>query len=184
MDWGDVAALSVTTNVADAEPVDAGVKTTLMRHDFPALTVVPQVLVCAKLPAFAPVSAMVIPVRSALPEFVRVAICALDEAPIACDAKVSDAGERVAMGAEGGRGAVPERLMDWGDVAALSVTAKAADELPADAGVKTTLMRHDLPALTVEPQVLVCAKLPAFAPVNAMAIPVRSPLPELVRVTV
>jgi hypothetical protein len=59
MDWGDVAALSVTTNVADAEPVDAGVKTTLMRHDFPALTVVPQVLVCAKLPAFAPVSAMV-----------------------------------------------------------------------------------------------------------------------------
>jgi hypothetical protein len=101
-DWGDVPALLVTVSVADAVPADAGVKTMLITQDPPAATVVPQVLVCAKLAASAPPIAMAMPVRSAFPEFPRVIACPLDEVPTACDAKVSDGGERVAMGEGGG----------------------------------------------------------------------------------
>lgn len=79
----------------------AGVKTTLTVQELPALTVVLQVLVCAKLAVFAPVTAMAMPVRPAFPEFVRVTVCAVDDVPTACEGKVSDAGEMVTTGRGG-----------------------------------------------------------------------------------
>jgi hypothetical protein len=83
MDCGELEALSVMFTVAERASALPGVKTTLIVQDFPALTVLPQVLVCAKLAAFAPESAMVTPVRSALPPLVSETLCAAEDDPTA-----------------------------------------------------------------------------------------------------
>lgn len=78
--------------------------------------------------------------------------------------------------------AVPERLTNWGEVPALSVIHKVADTVPAYIGVKTTLMTQDCPTLSVEPQVFVCAKLPAPEPLSVMPTTDRLASPVLYKV--
>ena len=60
-------ALSVRVTAAVKEPLAAGVKVTLTVQLAPAATLAPQVLVWAKLPALAPVSAWLVRVYAALP---------------------------------------------------------------------------------------------------------------------
>jgi hypothetical protein len=55
--------------------------------------------------------------------------------------------------------------------AAVSFTVKVAVSVPTTLGVKVTLMLHEVPAAKLVgrvPQVFVCEKSPALAPVNPM----------------
>ncbi len=76
---GLLASLSVIVSVADAEPVAEGLKTTLIVQLAAIARESPQVLVCEKSAAFAPVMAMPVIVRADFELFVRVTLCdALD----------------------------------------------------------------------------------------------------------
>src|ERR1017187_10394036 len=70
--WGDPAALSVMVTDAPRLPAAVGVNVTEMLQLPPAGTLAPQVLVCAKLPGFGPVSAMLVIVRAAEPGLLSV----------------------------------------------------------------------------------------------------------------
>jgi hypothetical protein len=73
--------LSVTVTAAAKEPLAAGVKVTLMAQLAPAATLDPQLLLCAKSLGLAPVSAMLVMLRDAVPVFFRVAVWAVLVAP-------------------------------------------------------------------------------------------------------
>ena len=66
---------------------------------------------------------------------------------------------------------------------ALSVTVKVAVSAPMIVGLKVTLMVQVVPAATLAPQVLVCAKSVLLVPVKAMLLIVSAVAWELVRVT-
>ena len=74
------AALSAIDTLALREPAAVGVNVTLIVQDAPAANVlepVGQVLVCAKSPAFVPVSPMLLMLSPALPLFVSVMLWGL-----------------------------------------------------------------------------------------------------------
>jgi hypothetical protein len=71
-DWGLPAALSVMARAAERLPPTVGLKVTLMVHLAPAATEVPQLLDWAKSLALTPKSAMLVTLKAALPELVRV----------------------------------------------------------------------------------------------------------------
>ena len=75
-------------------------KTTLITQLDLAATLVPQGFVCVKSAAFAPVMWIPAPVmlRAAVPVFESVVVCAVEEVPEICDAKVSEVGLRLATG--------------------------------------------------------------------------------------
>lgn len=64
----------------------------------PAATDAPQLLVCVKLVAFAPVSAMLVVVRAAAPELVSVTVCVPLVVLIAWLPKATEAGVNVTAG--------------------------------------------------------------------------------------
>ncbi len=70
------AALSMMLSVAFRVPVAVGVKVTLIEQLAPAASDVPQVLLWAKSPGFAPVVEMPLMLSAAFPVFVSVAVCA------------------------------------------------------------------------------------------------------------
>src|ERR1700728_2356643 len=72
---------------------------------------------------------------------------------------------------------MPVMVADCGEPAALSVTVMAAVRLPAEAGVKLTVMVQLAAAASDEPQVLVSPKLLVFAPVTAMLVMASAVLP-------
>ena len=70
------AALSVMVTAADRAPVAVGLNVTLIvQLPLFAATELPQVLVCAKSPLFAPVTAMLVMPSAALPVLVSVTDC-------------------------------------------------------------------------------------------------------------
>jgi len=77
--WGLPLALSVIDTEAVRLPLAEGVKVTLIVQFAPAGTELPQLLVWAKSLAFVPVSARLERVKAALPELIRVTVCALLE---------------------------------------------------------------------------------------------------------
>ena len=66
----------------------------------------------------------------------------------------------------------------------LSVMFKEADRLPEVVGVNVTLIVQLPPAATGLPHVLISAKSPGLAPVNAMPLMDRVPFPVLFSVKV
>src|SRR5579872_320662 len=68
-------ALSVKVTLALFVPVAPGVKVTLMVQDAPLLSVLGQLLVCAKSPAFVPLRAILLIFKGALPLFLSVTVC-------------------------------------------------------------------------------------------------------------
>jgi len=95
-------------------------------------------------------------------------------------AKVRLVGERLTAGAV----PVPVRLAVWGLPLALSVRVMAALRVPVAAGVKVTLIVQLVPAATLDPQLLVCAKSPGLVPVSAMLEMLKAEFPVLFRVMV
>jgi hypothetical protein len=65
-----------------------------------------------------------------------------------------------------------------------SRTTSEADTVPAEAGVKVTLIEQELPTATVRPQVVGVSEKAPFAPVNRMMKFVRVAVPVFVSVTV
>ncbi len=78
---------------------------------------------------------------------------------------------------------MPDRATVCGLFAALSLIVNWAVAAPAAAGVKVRLMAHCAPPARLVPQLLVWAKLEAFAPMIAIPEIVSEALPVLVRVT-
>ena len=92
------AALSVTVTAAVRDPVADGLKVTLIAHLAPAATLEPQVFVWAKSPALAPETAMLVMLKAAVPELVRVTVCAALVVATAWPANVRLVGDRLATG--------------------------------------------------------------------------------------
>jgi len=179
-DWGLPPALSVMLTEAERLPLVVGSKVTLIVQLPPAATEVPQVLVCAKSPVLAPVSAMLETLSAAVPLLVRVAVSVPLVVLTASLPKARLVGERPAATVV----PVPERLRDWGLPVALSVMLTEAVRLPLVVGSKVTLIVQLPPAVTETPQVLVSAKSPGLAPASAMPERLSAAFPLLVRVAV
>ena len=121
-------------------------------------------------------------VSGAVPELVRVTLCAELVVVISCPAKVRLVPDSVTAGAT----PVPASEMLCGLPDALSVTDSEALRAPVAVGLNVMLIVQFAPAATLEPHVLVSAKSPLFAPVMAMPEPliVNAAVPVFVRVTV
>jgi hypothetical protein len=72
--WGLPVALSATLSVAVSAPLAEGVKVTLIVQAAPAATLVPQLLVWAKLTAFVPEIARLVTLKAAVPELLKVIV--------------------------------------------------------------------------------------------------------------
>src|SRR5215211_7388501 len=96
-------------NVAERAPDAVGEKVIDTLQLAPAASVRPEQpsLTCVKSSGFAPRVAALLMNSDALPVFVTVMDCGALVVPIACSAKVSEAGENVTAGAPAGGGGVP-----------------------------------------------------------------------------
>ncbi|HMC60696.1 MAG TPA: hypothetical protein VKJ01_16015 [Candidatus Solibacter sp.] len=97
---------------------------------------------------------MLVMVRGAVPVLVSVKVCVALVVSTNWLAKVSDAGDSVAVGAPV---PVPVRAATCGPPVALSLTVKLPVCVPFSVGVKVTLMLQLAPAAIVLPQELVWA---------------------------
>ena len=175
-------ALSEIVSAAARVPEAEGVKSTAIVQLAPAATEVPQLLVCAKLLALAPVTARLVRFKVLAPVLVSVTVCTV--LVIAIDSLPKDKllGETLTVGDV--LAPVPERLTVWEPPTALSVMVNKAARVPLADGVKVKVMVHLAPAARVEPQLLAWAKSPALAPEVAMLVMFNAAVPELVRVAV
>jgi hypothetical protein len=173
-------ALSATLTAAVKEPLAAGVKVTLIVQLPPAATLVPQLLLCEKSLGFAPASARPVMLSAALPVLLRVMVWEGLTTPTGSFPKLRLLGERPTPGLA----PVPDRAIVCGLPLALSATLTAAVKEPLAAGVKVTLIVQLPPAATLAPQLLLCAKSLGFAPVSAIPLILKAPLPVLLKVTV
>ena len=110
-------ALSAMLSEADAAPVAVGWKVTEIVQEALAASDVPQVLVCEKAAALAPVKETLEIVRGAVPVFLSVTGCAADVEPTLVDAKVRLVGERLTAGVPP---PVPLRVTVCGELGAVS----------------------------------------------------------------
>jgi len=121
--------------------------------------------------------------NAAFPVLFRVMVCEVLVVPKVWLLKVKLPGLRPTMGPL----PVPVRLTDCTLPATpllLSVIFKVAARLPGAVGVKVTLMVQLLPPARELPQVVVSAKSPELAPVNAILLMVRGVFPVLFTVKV
>jgi hypothetical protein len=150
------AALSVMVTAADRAPVAVGLNVTLIvQLPVFAATELPQVFVCAKSPLFAPVTAMPVMPRAALPVLVSVTDCDPLVVFNVWLAKVRLEPDRLTVGAATVV-PVPLSVKECGLPAALSVIVTAADRAPVAVGLNVTLIAQlPLFAATELPHVFV-----------------------------
>jgi hypothetical protein len=129
-------ALSAIVIDPASDPLDFGLKLTLIRQFFPAFSELPQVLVSEKLP----LAAMLMPVSVALPLLVRVTALVPLVVPTRWFPKLKLVGERLTAGAVDEEVPVPVKVMTWGLPPALSVMVMEPLRVPVVVGVKVTLM--------------------------------------------
>jgi hypothetical protein len=171
-------ALSVTVTDAVFPPLDVGLNVTTRVQLAWALSVPPAsghvlALVKAKLLAFAPVIAMLLMVKGALPVFDSVDVCGGLVVFTFCLLKVRLVGDGTAVGPT----PVPDTPAVCGLLLALSVTLKVAPRAPLALGVNVTLMVQLALEAKVEGlmgQLLVCPKSPGFVPVKPMLVIVNA----------
>jgi hypothetical protein len=157
------------------EPAVVGVKVTWIGQFAPPATLAPQVFVSAK----SPLAATLVIVSAAVPELVRVIVCAALGVLSTCAANVRLAGERVAPGPA----PVPVSATVCGLPAALSVMVSVPLRTPGAVGVNVTLIVQLAVGATEVPQLLVSPKSPPFTPLIAILETWSVPLPVFVRVT-
>ena len=132
-------ALSVMVTEAARLPVAVGAKVTLMLQLPPATTELPQLLDSLKSPLFAPVTAMLVMVKAAVPVLVRVTGCAELVIPRVWLPKVRLVELRLTVGPP----PVPVRFTLCvlpATLLLLSVMVTAAVRVPGSVGVKVTLI--------------------------------------------
>src|SRR5580700_10617296 len=120
------AELSDTEMLAWRVPEAVGLKVTLIVQLVAAASELPQVLVWAKSPLLVPTMPMLLMVKVALPELLRVTVLAALVVPTAWFANETLVGDRPTTGAT----AVPASGMLCGLPVALSVTVTAAIRAP------------------------------------------------------
>jgi hypothetical protein len=170
---GEPMALSATATEALSPPAEAGVNVTVIVQVAPAASEVPQVLVSPKLLVFVPVTEMPVIVSAAVPGLDRVVDCVVAEVPTNVLGNVRVLEVKVACGAV----PVPVRAAVCGEPVALSATDIEALRLPAEAGVKVTVMVQLAPAASEVPQLLLSPKLLEFVPVTEMPVMARAAAP-------
>ncbi len=130
-----------------------------------------------------PVAEIELMVKGALLGFVSVNAVAEEVVPTAWLPKLALVGDRVG---EAAPTPVPERVIDWGELAALSAINMAADLAPVDKGLNWMLKVQPAPAAMVNggvtPQLLVWVNSVGLVPTMEMEVIVKGPVPELVRV--
>jgi hypothetical protein len=174
-------ASSATLSEAERLPLAAGVNVTLIVQLPFAATELPHALVCAKSPAFVPVTEMLVRVKLAFPVLVRVTDWAGLATPTDWLPKERPRGERVTSGPA--LMPVPERLTVCGLPLALSAMLTSAVRVPPAEGVKVTLIVQSAPAATELPQLFVSAKSLALVPVTVRLVMLKVEVPVLDRVT-
>lgn len=134
----------------------------------------------AKSAALPPDRVMPFRIKAAFPLFVRVRVCGVVVTPTVMLPNWKALFEGVITGAV----PVPVKATDSGVGFELAI-AIVATRVPAAAGRKVTVMVQLKPAANALPQLLVCTKSPAFAPVMVMPVIASVPAPAAFdRVTV
>jgi hypothetical protein len=162
-------------------PVVIGANVTVIVQLAPTATLLPQLLLWLnefQEPEFMTKFEML---SEALPAFESVTVCGALVVPTFCWPNVRLVAERFATGSET---PVPAKLTVCGLPLALSVMVSEALREPAAEGVNVTLIAQLAPAETVLPQVFVCVKSPALAPLMAILEMLRDAFPMLESVTV
>src|SRR5438132_1371591 len=142
-------ALSVTLQLPVPVPTRRSSDLTLMAQFPPTATELPQLSVSAK----SPLVEIVVIAKAAEPVFVSVTVCAALVVPTLWLAKVSEAGERLAVVVDAVP--VPVRPAVCGLPEALSVTLKLPVRVPDAVGENVTLMAQFPPTAKEPPQLLV-----------------------------
>jgi hypothetical protein len=124
---------------------------------------------------------MLVMLSAAVPVFVSVTFWAGLLVIRFCDENVRLDGETVAIGPP--LVPVPDRLTVCGLPAALSTTEIVAVRIPEAVGVNTEVIVQFDPAATDVPQVLVCEKSPALAPVIVILVIDSEAFPVLNKLT-
>ena len=148
---GDPGASSLTETLALRDPVALGLKLTEIEQLAPGARVEGesgQVFVCAKSPAFAPVTPIELIVSAPVPVFVRVTFWPELVVPTCCWPKPRLVGEKPTAGA--GATPVPLSATVCGEPGASSVIATPALRLPLTVGLKVTEIEQLAPGRSVE----------------------------------
>ena len=177
---GDPPALSVMMIAAASGPLATGLKCPWMLQLAPAARVTAQEFANVNEEAFAPVKAMLLMFKGALPELVSVIYCDAVEPPTGSEPNATLATESVAAGPS----PVPVSAMLCGDPPTLSVRVMVALREPPVVGSKSPVMLQFAPAATLVPHVFVNGNEVGFAPVTLMLVIDKVPCPLLVSVTV
>jgi hypothetical protein len=147
----------------------------------PATTDDPQLFVCEKFEAFAPVMVMLDMVSTPVPVFCRVVISGALVTPVAVLGKVREVGLRLTAELPV---PVPNRDTVCGELGAVSVKNMVELKEPVVDGVKVTLTTHDAAAPSEAPQVFEdIANREALAPLIAIFDMEKLAFPVLVKVT-
>jgi len=179
---GEPVTLSPTVIVADREPATAGVNVTAMVH-VPLIATLPeQAVVSVKSPELVPVTLTEVMVRTAVPVFLTVTVCAALDEPRATEPKLSEAGLNEMAGAAATP--VPFSAMVCGEPVTLSPTVIDAESDPATAGVNVTPIVQVAFAARLVVQVVESVKLPEFVPVTFTEVMVSVAVPVFFTVTV
>jgi len=165
--------------VAVSAPVVVGPKWPWMLQLAPTARLVPQLLAKTNEDALAPVTAMLVMVKAAVPVLVMVTDCELLAEPTAVAGKARLVADRVT----GGTTPVPLSAILCGELAALSVMVMDAVSEPPAAGAKCPWMLQFAPAARLVPQLLAKSNDEASAPVTVMLVMVSAAVPLLVTVT-
>jgi len=173
-DCGEPVALSATEIAAVRLPVAPGVNVPVIVQLPPAATELPQLFVCPKLLAFAPVTEMLAIVSAAVPGFDSVIGSAVAAVPTSVLGNANGLGLSTACG----RVPVPVTTADCGEPLALSAIEMAAARPPVDPGVNETVIVQVAFAARELPQLFVSPKLLALAPVTEMLVIVSAAVPE------
>jgi hypothetical protein len=173
-------ALSAIVRLALRAPPAAGVKVTLAAQLAPTASVVPQVFVWEKSPAFVPVTLTLLMASKETPELVIVTTCGVLLLPTGTAAKERLVGESVTAAVP----PVPDRGTFCALPEALSVKLRLAVSAAPVLGVKVTLAVQLAPTASDVPQVFVWAKSATLAPVKPTAVIEIATVPVLVMVTI
>ena len=176
---GEPVALSVMVMAAFHAPAVVGAKCPWMLQLTPTARLVPQELAKTNEDAFAPVTAMPVIDKAAVPVLVMVTDCELLDLPTSTEPNARLAAERVT----GGFTPVPLSAILCGELLALSVMVMAAVNAPAVVGAKWPWMVQLAPAARLVPQLLAKTNEVAFVPATAMLVIDKAAVPVLVSVT-
>ena len=181
MDCGELVALSVMVTDAATEPIAVGAKCPWMVQLAPIARLVPQLLANTNEDASVPVTATLVIINAAVPVLVMITDWDPLDVPTVVEGYERLVAESV-TGPDGGT-PVPLKVIDCGDVPALSVMVKAAFNAPVAVGAKCPWIVQLALAGRLVPHVLPNTNEEAFAPVTAMLLIDNAAIPLLVSVT-